>query len=254
MTRKPSDIELIASFTDFGSTGPYQGQMDAVLALLAPKTPKVTLMTDAPMFDAQAAGLLLSALCINMPPHTLYLAIVDPGVGSRRRALMVQTERSRFVGPDNGLFVPVVKKSHACEIAAIEWRPERLSESFHGRDLFAPVAAKLANGEEVEASPLHVEEMVGFDSLIDRNQIIYLDHFGNAMTGLDAETIDEGTVVSVNGHALRHARTFSEVPAGDPFWYRNSIGLIELAVNCGSAAGLLDLALGMSFELLHDAR
>ncbi len=247
-TNRP-DIVLIASFTDFGATGPYQGQMDAVLASQAPMTPAVTLMTDAPMFDPQAAGLLLSSLCENMPAQTLFLAVVDPGVGGDRRPLMLRTERHLFVGPDNGLFVPVVRGSKQSEVAAITWRPDRLSDSFHGRDLFAPVAARLANNEDVDSRPLEIEEMVGFDTSFKHNQIIYFDHFGNAMTGIRAGEIDEQRVISVNGRSLRYARTFSEASVGEAFWYKNSNGLVEFAVNCGSAASLLDLALGMPFEL-----
>ncbi len=246
MLFRKSDIDLIASFTDFGATGPYQGQMAAVLAVQAPSTPHATLMTDAPMFDAQAAGLLLSHLCDHMPPSTLFLAVVDPGVGGERQPLMVRTRRNGFVGPDNGLFVPIVQNAEECEIEAIEWRPERLSESFHGRDLFAPVAAKLANGEEVRGRALNREAMSGFHTDLERNKIIYIDHYGNAMTGIVAKDVADTGVLSINGQSLRYARTFSEVPQGSPFWYRNSLGLVELAVNRDSAASLLGLELGMS--------
>lgn len=248
MAHKKPDIALIASFTDFGPAGPYQGQMDAVLASQAPNTPHITLMTDAPVFDAQAAGLLLSSLSQYMPPNTLFLTVVDPGVGGNRRPLILQTERNLFVGPDNGLFVPVVRRYRDAEIATIEWRPEKLSESFHGRDLFAPVAAKLAAGEAVEQSPLEIEEMVGSASPFDRNRIIYLDHFGNAITGLEGDDIEDDAIITINGKSLRYARTFSEVPVGESFWYRNSMGLVECAVNCGSAASSLGLELGMALQ------
>ena len=244
MSSGKPEITLIASFTDFGPTGLYQGQMDAVLATQAPNTPRVTLMTDAPMFDAQAAGLLLSSLCDYMPPSTLFLAVVDPGVGGDRQPLIVRTWRNIFVGPDNGLFVPVVQRHDNCAIEVIEWRPEGLSESFHGRDLFAPAAAKLANGEPVKRSLLNREDIAGFHSIPDRKRIIYLDHFGNAMTGVIADAVDDNTLISINGRSMRYARTFSEVPVGELFWYRNSLGLVEVAVNCGSAASLLDLELG----------
>lgn len=249
MSRNKYDVALIASFTDFGPAGPYQGQMDAVLATEAPNTPRVTLMADVPMFDAQAAGLLLSALSDFMPPNTLFLTIVDPGVGGGRRPLILKTERNIFVGPDNGLFVPIVKRYNDIEIVIIEWRPEWLSESFHGRDLFAPVAARLANGEVIKGSPLKVEEMAGFTLPLDRNRIIYLDHFGNAVTGVKATDVEDGSIITINGKLLRYARTFSEVSMGEPFWYRNSMGLVEFAVNCGSVTSLLELELGMSLEL-----
>ncbi|MCU7920380.1 MAG: SAM-dependent chlorinase/fluorinase [Candidatus Thiodiazotropha sp. (ex Epidulcina cf. delphinae)] len=240
---------MIATFTDFGPTGPYQGQMAAVIATQAPKIPQVTLMADAPMFDPQSAGLLLSCLCNNLPPHTLVLAVVDPGVGGNRRPIMIKNERNLFIGPDNGLFIPIVRRSDDCEIETIAWRPHRLSETFHGRDLFAPVAAKLATGKEVEGSPLKLQEMVGYDSPLDDNRIIYIDNYGNAITGINAEAIRNDKVFFVNGTALHYARTFSEVPAGQAFWHRNSMGLVEFAVNRGSVARLLNLDLGMPVEL-----
>jgi S-adenosylmethionine hydrolase len=246
------DIALIASFTDFGPTGPYQGQMSAVLASQAPNTPQVTLMSDAPMFDALAAGLLLSSLCDYMPACTLFLAVVDPGVGGDRLPIVVRTERHLFVGPDNGLFVPIVQRHEDCEIEAIEWRPERLSDSFHGRDLFAPVAAKFANGEKVKGKRLNRKELIGIRSDLDRNRIIYLDHFGNAITGVTAAAVNESTKIVLNGRLLGYARTFSEVAVGESFWYVNSMGLVEIAVNRGSAASLHDLKLGMSMDLYSE--
>jgi S-adenosylmethionine hydrolase len=223
--------------------------MAAVLATLAPNIPQVTLMADAPMFDPQSAGRLLSCLCGNLPRQTLVLAVVDPGVGGDRRPIMIKNESNLFVGPDNGLFAPIVRRCANCKIETIDWRPLRLSETFHGRDLFAPVAAKLATGKEVEGSPLTAQEMVGFDSSFDDNRIIYIDHYGNAMTGINAGAISDDTIFSVNGIELHYARTFSVVPAGQAFWYRNSIELVEIAVNRGSAVRSLGLESGTQVSL-----
>jgi S-adenosylmethionine hydrolase len=245
MNTNKLSVELIACFTDFGCIGPYQGQMLAVLATQAPKIPCVTLMSDAPMYDPYGAGILLERLCNDMPAKMVVVAVVDPGVGGTRRPLMVKTPRALFVGPDNGLFVPVVQRSRGCDIEIIEWRPERLSESFHGRDLFAPVAAKLANGEEVKGTPLKSCNMIGMEVSRDNHRIIYIDHYGNAITNISGEDVEDSDVVMINDHALQYARTFSEVSMGQAFWYRNSIDLLELAVNCNSAVALLNLKLGM---------
>jgi S-adenosylmethionine hydrolase len=240
---------LIAIFNDFGITGPYQGQMAAVLATEAPNIPHVTLMADAPMFDPQSAGLLLLYLSQNLPSHTLTLAVVDPGVGGSRLPIMVRTEKHLFVGPDNGLFIPIAHHSKSCEIETITWRPRQLSNTFHGRDLFAPVAAKLANGENVEGSSLMPHKLVGYDSPINTKRIIYIDNYGNAMTGINSKEVDEDTVFSVNGSSLHYARTFSSTLIGQSFWYRNSMGMVEFAVNRGNAANLLKLDLGMPVDL-----
>jgi S-adenosylmethionine hydrolase len=242
-------ITLIASYTDFGSTGPYQGQMAAVLASQAPQTPQISLMSDAPVFDAQSAGLLLANLCDDLPGDTLVLAVVDPGVGGNRRPLMLKTESFLFVGPDNGLFIPLVRRSQSCMVEAITWRPARLSNSFHGRDLFAPVAAQLANGQEVEGRPVKPDDLVGFNRSQDANRLIYLDHYGNAITGIEGKNVSDNQVFTLRSEDLRYARTFEEVPVGQAFWYRNSMGLVEFAVNRGSAAKQLKLELGMSIEL-----
>jgi S-adenosylmethionine hydrolase len=242
------EIRLIAGFTDFGPTGPYQGQMAAMVASLAPNIPHVTLMADAPMFDPQASGILLSHLCEDMPDNTLVLAVVDPGVGGDRRPLMIKTERQLFVGPDNGLFMPVILRSESCEVEAISWRPQRLSESFHGRDLFAPVAAKLATGQAVEGNPLEPQALVGFDAPFQGHRIIYIDHYGNAITSIEATAAKDDQSIEINGKALQYARTFDEVPRGQGFWYRNSMGLIEVAVNRGSAAEQLNLELGSPID------
>jgi hypothetical protein len=247
-------ISLIATYTDFGPTGPYLGQMAAVVAVLAPKVPQVALMADAPMFDPLSAGLLLAHLCNDLPPGTLILAVVDPGVGGERRPIMMKNGTHLFVGPDNGLFVPAVRRSEHCEIEAIAWRPQRLSDSFHGRDLFAPVAARLASGEEVSGTPLSPRELVGYDLAYDNDTIIYIDNYGNALTGIDAQYVNDDNVISVNGATLRYARTFSEVPMGQPFWYRNSNNLVEIAVNRGSASQLLNLEPGMKVRLQTSAQ
>jgi S-adenosylmethionine hydrolase len=242
-------ISLIATFTDFGPTGPYQGQVAAILATQAATVPRVSLMADAPMFNPQSAGLLLSYLCKDLPLNTLIFAVVDPGVGGDRRPIMIKSERHVLVGPDNGLFMPIIRRATDLEIERITWRPDRLSDTFHGRDLFAPVAAKLATGKVVEGTPLTPQELVGYDLPLDSQQIIYIDHYGNAMTGINAKDIPRDIVLNINGSALRYARTFSEVPAGQAFWYINSMGMVEFAVNCGSAANLLNINLGMPVEL-----
>ncbi|MEW8454344.1 MAG: SAM-dependent chlorinase/fluorinase [Candidatus Thiodiazotropha sp.] len=248
MQLSETSIPLIASYTDFGTTGPYLGQMHAVIATQAPRVPRITLMADAPMFDPVSAGILLSYLCDDLPAQTLILAVVDPGVGGGRRPLMLKGERLQFVGPDNGLFVPVVRRYEDCLIEAIDWRPPRLSDSFHGRDLFAPVAAALATGKAVAGTPIEPRELVEYDSTHDSNRIIYIDAYGNAMTGIEADGLSDERTISVNGTALPFARTFSEAHPGQPFWYRNSNGLVEFAVNRGSASRLLNLRPGMPVQ------
>ncbi len=234
---------MIVLFTDFGLRGPYVGQMKAVLLRAAPDVPLVDLMHDAPAFDAQSSAYLLAALVGAFPAATVFLAVVDPGVGSAgRRPVMLRAGEHWFVGPDNGLFEIVARRQAApAEWHEILWRPAQLSASFHGRDLFAPVAAALARGEMPDSVLL--PQRPACDWPQDLAQVIYIDDFGNAMTGLRASQLPGDARLRVGGQTLSRARTFSDVPPGQGFWYENAIGLAEIAVNQGHAARALGLSL-----------
>ena len=235
---------VIVLFTDFGWRGPYVGQMKAVLAEAAPEQPVIDLLHDAPVFDPLLAAHLLAAHVDCFPAGSVFCAVVDPGVGSEREALVVRADSRYFVGPDNGLFDVLAARAAEAAYFRIHWRPEHLSNSFHGRDLFAPVAARLARGEAPEALALPLWRRFESSMGADLAKIIYIDEFGNAMTGLRARTLSCSDRVRVAGQRLAYARTFAEVSPGQPFWYPNSVGLVEIAVNRGSAADLLGLALG----------
>jgi hypothetical protein len=130
--------------TDFGGAGPYQGQLRTVLAELAPGVPVIDLLADFVTFRPDLAGYLLPHLLRDLPADNLVLAVVDPGVGGERDVLVLQTERNWFVAPDNGLLSQVARRAGRVRWWRVDWRPQRLSASFHGRDLFAPVAARIA--------------------------------------------------------------------------------------------------------------
>lgn len=239
---------MIVLFTDFGINGPYVGQMKAVLLQHAPAVPIVDLFADAPAFDAQLSAYLLSAYVNEFPEGSVFLCVVDPGVGDEaRRPVLVNAEGRWFVGPDNGLLNMVclhAAKPHHTQWREILWRPSKLSHSFHGRDLFAPVAAQVACGKIPQSRELDARHCIDFQWPMELGKIIYIDSFGNAMTGIRAETINKDFKVSVNGQRLSHARTFSQVSAGVGFWYENSNGLLELAVNQGRADKAFNLSLG----------
>lgn len=244
---------MIVLFTDFGITGPYVGQMKSVLCQQAPMTPVIDLMHDAPAFDPQAAAYLLASLVSDFPQDSVFLCVVDPGVGSQRKPLIARINQRWFVGPDNGLFNIVAQRAlgnNQVKWWEISWQPERLSSSFHGRDLFAPVAAMLANGE-APPGKLHdisPERIKCWPS--DLEKIIYIDHFGNAMTGIRAAVLDNNHVIAAGDQQLRRARTFADVAIGQGFWYENSNGLVELAVNRGRADEILRLTIGDAVTLL----
>jgi S-adenosylmethionine hydrolase len=237
---------MIVLFTDFGFAGPYVGQMKGVLAREAPDHAAIDLMHDAPAFDPRASAYLLAAVAEPFPGDAVFLCVVDPGVGGARAPAVAEADGRRFVGPDNGLFEIVLRRARQATLHTIDWRPEKLSASFHGRDLFAPVAARLANGEDVARSAGGTRFPGWPDELAE---IVYVDAYGNAMSGLRAAALPGNARIQAGGRRLERARTFSDMPEGRAFWYENSSGLVEIAVNRGSAAALLGLAPGTPFSV-----
>jgi len=240
---------MIVLFTDFGMEGPYTGQMKSVLIQRAPNNPVIDLFSNAPVHDPRASAYLLAAYIQDFPADTVFVCIVDPGVGSDRKPVVVQVDGQWFVGPDNGLFNVIVRRGKAVQWWNITWRPEKMTSTFHGRDLFAPVAARLALGESPPGELQNVRERVDCSWPDEYAAIIYIDHFGNAMTGIRASSISKECRLRVNNHTLSYARTFSDMAAGKAFWYRNANGLVEVAVNQGRADTLLKINAGNKVQL-----
>ena len=240
---------MLLLYTDFGYAGPYVGQMHAVLATQAPGLARIDLMHDAPAFNPLAAGHLLAALSLAFPARSTCLAVIDPGVGGPRRPLALQAGGHWFVGPDNSLLNPVAARLGNAGWHEITWRPDELSSSFHGRDLFAPVAAALAQGKGREL----LQPITPPPGSVDPGnlaEVIYIDGFGNAITGLVAETVAPDSQLEISGQLLGHADHFCEREPGEAFWYENSMGLIEVAINQGHAAQSLKLSVGSKIKLL----
>jgi len=236
---------MIALFSDFGTGGPYVGQVKAVLNSLAPDATVVELMSDAPAFKVRACAYLLAALVSPFPAGSVFFCVVDPGVGTAaREPVLLRVDGRWYVGPGNGLLDVVAKRGESVEAWRVDWRPLHLSRSFHGRDLFAPVAAMLARGEDVPVTPVALDRH-SLDALPDDlAEVIYIDDFGNAMTGLRAAALEEARMLEVGKTRLSHAGTFGEAGKGEAFWYYNAIDLVEIAVNQGNAAKELGLAVG----------
>lgn len=234
---------MIVLFTDFGLAGPYTGQMKAVLRRAAPETEVIDLFADAPMGDPRTGAYLLAAYALWFPAGTIFLCVVDPGVGGTRAPLMMEADRRWYIGPENGLFEIVWRRAQHARCFEIAWRPPVLSASFHGRDLFAPVAAMLASNERPGAHERAPRRYADWPD--DLAAIVYVDHYGNALTGLRAGALaPTATLVLGDNCRVERAATFSSVPEGAAFWYENSNGLVEIAVNGGRADAALGLAVG----------
>ena len=241
---------MIVLFTDFGLHGPYTGQMKAVLHQMAPGTPIIDLFADAPAGNPKASAYLLAAYAVWFPAGTIFLCVVDPGVAGARPPVTIEADGRWYVGPGNGLFELLQRRAGATRSWHIEWKPERLSASFHGRDLFAPIAAMLGRGEPPPGRPYQDGAHRRAEWPDDLCEIVYIDHFGNAMTGVRAAMLSSDARLAVGDRVFERARTFSDLPPGAGFWYENSNGLAEISVNLGRADHELGLAIGTPVEIV----
>jgi S-adenosylmethionine hydrolase len=241
---------MIVLFTDFGLAGPYTGQVKAVLQREAPDVPIVNLFADAPTANPKSAAYLLAAYSGWFETGTTFLCVVDPGVGSARAPVILEADGRLFVGPGNGLFEIVRRRARQARILEITWRPPVLSATFHGRDLFAPVAAQAARGEPPHGEARDASWLRRPEWPDDLAEIVYIDHYGNAMTGLRAAGLGQDACLAVAGRSLERARTFADRAPGHAFWYENSNGLAEIAVSQGRADRVLGLAIGSAVSIV----
>ncbi|WP_457629503.1 SAM hydrolase/SAM-dependent halogenase family protein [Oceanithermus sp.] len=248
-------MRTVYFLSDFGVRDVYAGVVRAVLRQRAPGAGVVDLAHDLPPGDLRHAAFQLYATVPYLEPGGVVLAVVDPGVGTARRALAVRAERLLYVLPDNGLISLAARRDPPQRVWRLEperWAAGLVSATFHGRDVFAPAAAHLsagrppaALGPEVDAgglAQLEVDVAPGSEG-----EILTFDRFGNAITNLEPEALPEAVLVS--GHRLPVGRTFADVPPGEALAYRGSSGLLEIAVNRGSAREALGLVEGTAVRL-----
>lgn len=177
------------------------------------------------------------------------MCVVDPGVGSARPAVVLHLDGDWYVGPDNGLFALLWRRARSRECQVIDWRPAELSASFHGRDLFAPVAAMLATGTPPAMHAAGLGD-TGADWPDDLPEVVYIDHYGNVISGMRAASVDCRSILQLGEQRIAHAGTFSDMGPGEAFWYENSNGLVEIAANRGNASQQLRLHHGDEFAVV----
>lgn len=238
---------MICLFTDFGACDLYVGQMHQAIRRQAPEGAVIDLFHSAPAFNVRAGAYLAAHYC---PPiaGAVYCCIVDPGVGGPRAAAVIDIDGCFYVGPDNGLFEILMRRFPVRSARRITWKPESMSSTFHGRDLFAPVAARLSLNQPVEAEAFQPRRFGEWPD--DADEIIYIDHYGNAITGMHASKVDVDQIMFAGGTAVAHANSFGEVPLREAFWYENANGLVEIAVNQGSADRMLNLQVGSPVRIV----
>ena len=247
---------VITLTTDFGTADGFVGAMKGVILSLSPHASIVDVTHDIPPHDIRAGTFALETALPNFPPNCVHVVVVDPGVGSERAAILVATEQGRFVAPDNGVLTSVVPDTAAARVYVLDrpeyWRPH-VSATFHGRDIFAPVAAQLALGVRPEVLGTPVSGMVrlpwplpqrrGYEV---RGEVIHVDRFGNLITNVRLE--DLGMEPQ---RARFHIRDYTicgiapHYAAGDGIMaVVNSGGRIEVALPGASAAHALDICAG----------
>jgi hypothetical protein len=249
-------LKLITLTTDFGLADPFVGIMKGVIAGRAPGVTIVDLSHGVPPQDVLAGALVLAHAVPYFPAGTVHVAVVDPGVGGARRALCVETSAALLVGPDNGLLSLAAPAGSVRRIVYLT--EERFflaprSHTFHGRDVFAPVAAALAAGTDPGALGPVVSDLQRLrvpEPAIEagriRGQVIYVDHFGNLVTNLPAGVLPSGRSVVRLGSARLPgvSASYDAVPIGEPVAVVNSWGLLEVAVRDGSAKVALGAGVG----------
>lgn len=252
-------MHLITLTTDFGTRDGFAGTMKGVVIGINPSATVVDLTHEIPPGDIRAGAFVLMAACRYFPKGAVHVAVVDPGVGSRRRAIAVQTANGWFVGPDNGLLSWALARERIRTIRQLEnarYFLEPVSRTFHGRDVFAPVAAHLSRGVAAARLGRGLKDFLRLPwpeparrGQEIRGAIVYVDHFGNAITNIDAALlpVDEKAACEVAGkRKLRCglAAFYGAVPVGRPVALMGSSGFLEIAVNGRSAARRYGLKTG----------
>jgi S-adenosylmethionine hydrolase len=238
---------VVTLLTDFGTADGYVAEMKGVILTRAPDATLVDVTHDVVPQDIEAGRLALARYWRRFPPRTVHLAVIDPGVGSARTALAVESDERFLVGPDNGVLSPALLVGGARAVSLPI--PAGASPTFHGRDVFAPAAAELALGATLDAIGSPMLDVVVrrtpeprrlADGSIE-GQVITIDRFGNAITnllGLRAQSVE------VSGTRLPLLRAYADVPEGEAVALVGSTGLIEIAVRNGSGADVLGLERG----------
>jgi S-adenosyl-L-methionine hydrolase (adenosine-forming) len=245
---------VVTLTTDFGTADGYVGEMKGVILTLAPNAELVDITHDIPPQDVDYARLTVARVWRRFPAGTVHVVVVDPGVGGARAALAVAANERFLIGPDNGVLSPALLLADAR--AVVLPVPKIASATFHGRDVFAPAAARLARGDAVDslgpaaAAPIirRTPEPVRAPDGSLLGEVIVVDRFGNAITNLIGL---RGGSVEVAGRSIAIRRTYADVARGELVAVAGSTGFLEIAVRDGDASTILGLRRGIRVTLRH---
>ncbi len=251
---KPS--HLITFLSDFGYSESYVAQVKGVILCINPWAEIIDITHDVPSGDIQSASFLLWSAYKYFPKKTVHLSVVDPGVGTERKGIIIETDRYLFVGPDNGLFTMPLREERIRRIIEINNRLfGKISNTFHGRDVFGPVAGKLSLGIDAgefgrKITPdklkfLEIEESVTEGERI-YGRVLYIDKFGNLITNIHASAVMSRKIeVRIKGERIIGlSKTYGDTKPGVLIALINSFDLLEIAISSGSAAEKLNCGVG----------
>lgn len=260
---------IVSLITDFGHSDAYVGAMKGSIVSVAPSTTIVDICHDIPAGDILRAAFIWAMGALAFPEGTVHLGVVDPGVGTERKPIAVRTERGVFIAPDNGLLSLVIADKSPVQVRELTnqslWR-SAVSQTFHGRDLFGPVAGYLAAGgafEEVGPvwkGPLERSIFPEKEAIADgvRAEVVYIDRFGNLFLNLRIDEFEGAKVCQMKIddelRPLKVGKTFGHVPPGELVLYAGSSGYWELAINLGNASKVLQLVVGSKVEFFHERK
>ncbi len=243
---------VITLLTDFGTADYFVGAVKGAILSVNPQAVIVDLTHEIPPQDIAAGAFTLLAAYKTFPAGTIHVGVVDPGVGSTRRAIIVRANKQFFVGPDNGLFTYIYDREPSHRIFHVTaekyFRPDP-SSTFHGRDIFAPVAGALSNGVKAREFGPKITDAVRLPLSLEpellnngdvRARVIHIDRFGNCVTNITRDLLKPNATLLINRKTIRNFRSFyAQDSSNTPFAIWGSAGFLELSVNGGSAEKIL---------------
>lgn len=257
--------QVITLTSDFGLQDHYVSAMKAVILGLAPDVRLVDISHDIPAQDIMAGAWVIRNAAFMFPKNTVHLVVVDPGVGTERHPIVLKIKDQYFVGPDNGIFSLFYSEFDYKAIKLNKpkyWRKER-SRTFHGRDIFAPVAAHLINGKPMKELGDPIKDLVTYHWAVPigdkdglQGWVVHIDRFGNLITNISEELVEDHVgrrkvKIYVGNTVIDHmVNTFGDVEDGDPVAFIGSSGMLEIGINKGNAAELLSVDKGAQVSLV----
>jgi len=263
-------MPIITLLTDFGTKDPYVAEMKAVIVSICPEVQIIDISHQIEKFNIRMGAFILASAAPYFPEKTIHVAVVDPGVGTNRRPIIVETKRSFYVGPDNGILILSAKKEgikRICQISNTLFMLSKVSKTFHGRDIFAPAAAYLAKGKSLSEFGPEIQDYVvpKFAKLEMRGnellgEVMHIDDFGNIISNISVEDLrkigaKEGGFLNVKFRGkilrLKFCSTYGDVSVRQPLALLGSHEFLEFSVNQGSAAKKFKVKVGDSIHLLR---